>query len=105
MFKEQLQQIRARLIGLIGPYVGQISRRLDPLIGQGRSRLQKLEPRERLLIQIAAGLVGVFILYNVVYRPIVGVGVGLNDKIEQRQRDLSSIRRLAGNYAMLKSAL
>ncbi|MDO8432964.1 MAG: type II secretion system protein GspM [Candidatus Binatus sp.] len=105
MFRERLERLRARLIALIMPYLGQISRRIDPLLGQARGRYQKFEPRERLLVRIAAGLFGAFILYNVVYLPIVGIGAGLNDKIEQRQRDLSSIRRLAANYAALKGDL
>ena len=105
MFSERLEQLRARLIALVGPYVGQLSRRVDPLIGQARGRYQKLESRERRLIQVAAGLVGVLILYNIVYLPIVGIGTGLNDKIEQRQRDLLSVRRLTATYAMLKTNL
>src|SRR5216683_3162657 len=102
MIRERLEQLRARLVGLIGPYLGVVTKRIDPYLGQVRGRYQKLESRERLLIQIAASLVGVLILYNVAYLPIVGIGVSINDKIEQRQRDLSSIRHLASTYAMLK---
>ncbi len=105
MLRERLEQLRARLIALIRPYLGQLSRRVDPLLGQARGRYQKLEPRERLLLQIAAGLVGVLVLYNAVYLPILGIGAGLDEKIEQRERDLSSIRRLTSTYAILKADL
>jgi type II secretory pathway component PulM len=105
MFRERLEELRARLMTLIRPYLAQAARRIDPLVAQARGRYQKLEPRERLLVRIAAGVVGVFILYSLVYVPIVDLSSGLRDKIEQRQRDLSSIRRLAATYAMLKSDL
>jgi type II secretory pathway component PulM len=105
MFKEQLEKLRARLVAIVGPYAAQLSRRVDPLLGQARGRYQKLESRERLLVQIAAGLLGLLALYNFVFLPIAGISTGLNDKIEQRQRDLSSIRRLTSTYAMLKLEL
>ena len=72
---------------------------------QARGRYQKLEPRERILVQIAGGLVGIFLIYNLIYMPIVDLSSGLQDKITQRQQDLIEVRRLAGTYAQLKANL
>ncbi len=90
---------------LLRPYLKQAATRVDPLIAQARGRYQKLEPRERILVQIAAGLVGVFIIYNLIYMPIVDLSSGLQNKIVQRQQDLAEVRRLAATYAQLKANL
>jgi type II secretory pathway component PulM len=105
MLREWFDNLRARAMDLLRPYLKQAATRADPWIAQARSRYQKLEPRERILVQIAAGLVGVFLLYNVIYMPIVDLSSGLQDKIVQRQQDLAEVRRLAANYAQIKADL
>ena len=90
---------------LLRPYLKQAATRVDPLIAQARGRYQKLESRERILVQIAAGLVGVFLIYNLIYVPIVDLSSGLQDKIVQRQQDLAEVHRLAATYAQLKADL
>ena len=87
---------------LLRPWLKQAATRVDPYLAQARGRYQKLEPRERILVQIAAGLVGVFLIYNLVYIPIVDLSSGLEDKITQRQSELVQVRRLAATYAQLK---
>jgi hypothetical protein len=105
MLKEWIDNLRARVMDLIRPYLKQAATRVDPLIGQARGRYQKLEPRERILVQIAAGLVGIFLIYNLIYMPIVGLSSGLQDRIVQRQQDLAEVRRLAATYSQLKANL
>jgi type II secretory pathway component PulM len=87
---------------LIRPWLKQAATRVDPLLAQARSRYQKLEPRERILVQIAGGLLAIFLIYNLIYTPIVDLSSGLEDKIVQRQHDLAEVRRLAATYAQLK---
>ena len=43
---------------------------LAPTIAAARGRYQKLEPRERVLVQIAGALVALFIGFNLIYLPI-----------------------------------
>jgi type II secretory pathway component PulM len=105
MLKEWIDDLRARVMDLIRPWLKQAATRIDPLLVQARGRYQKLEPRERILVQIAGGLLGIFLIYNLVYVPIVDLSSGLQDKITQRQNDLIEIRRLAGTYAQLKANL
>ncbi len=105
MLREWIENLRERLMDMLRPYLKQAAVRVDPWIAQARGRYQKLEPRERILVQIAAGLVGVFLIYNLIYMPIVDLSSGLQDKIAQRQNDLLEVRRLAGSYAQVKSDL
>src|SRR5260370_7129055 len=105
MFKEWLDSIREWLGDQLRPTFKQVRERLDPVIGQARGRYQNLEPRERVLVQIAGGIFGLFLIYNLIYVPIVDLSSGLQDKIVQRQHDLAEVRRLAGTYAQLKSDL
>ncbi len=105
MLTEWIGNLRARLADLLRPYLKLAAARVDPWIAQARGRYQKLEPRERILVQIAGGLVGVFLIYNLIYIPIVDIGSGLQNKIIQRQQDLAEVRRLAATYAQLKADL
>jgi len=105
MLKEWLDSLREWLNDLLRPYLKQARVRIDPLIGQARGRYQKLEPRERLLVRIAAGIFGLFLAYNLIYVPIIDLGSGLEAKIAQRQRDLAEVRRLAVTYSQLKADL
>jgi type II secretory pathway component PulM len=105
MLREWIDNLRARVRDLIRPILKQAATRADPILAQARSRYQKLEPRERILVQIAGGLLAVFLVYNLVYVPIVSLSSGLEDKITQRQHELAEVRRLAGTYAQLKANL
>jgi len=102
MLREWIDNLRARMMELLRPRLKQLATLIDPYVAQGRSRYQKLEPRERILVQIAGGLLGIFLIYNLIYTPIVDLSSGLQDKIAERQHDLAEVRRLAGTYAQLK---
>jgi len=105
MLRDWIENFRARVENLLRPYLKQAAARVDPWIAQARSRYQKLEPRERILVKIAGGLVGAFLIYNLIYVPIVDLSSGLQDKIVQRKQELAEVRRLAATYAQLKSDL
>jgi type II secretory pathway component PulM len=103
ILREWLANLRTLLMDRLRPYLKLVATWIDPYIAQGRSRYEKLETRERILVQVAAGLLGIILAYNLIYAPIVDLGSGLEDKIVQRQRDLAEVRRLAGTYAQLKA--
>ena len=56
MLREWIDDLSARLRDFIRPWLKQASTRVDPLLAQARGRYQKLEPRERILVQIAGVL-------------------------------------------------
>src|SRR5579862_5864963 len=105
MLREWIESFRARVEELIRPYLKQAAARVDPMLAQARLRYLKLEPRERILVQVAGGLLGIFLIYNLIYLPIVDLSSGLQDRIVQRQNDLAEVRRLAATYAQLKADL
>jgi hypothetical protein len=98
-----LRSLQARLTVLLAPYAKQVRVQVDPYIQQGRLRYQKLEPRERMLVQVAALLLGVLATYNFVYSPIIELSDDLQQKIVQRRLDLMEVRRLATTYVELKA--
>src|SRR5262249_50299233 len=100
-----LRQLIARVGLLIAPYARRAQQYIDPYLEQGRSRIQKLEPRERILLQGAAVLIGALAVYNFVYLPILGLNESLQQKIIQRRVDLTMVHRLATTYVELKSDL
>ena len=105
MLREWIDNLRAQLRDLLRPLLKRAANGVDPFIAQARGRYQKLEPRERILVQIAGVLLGIFLIYNLVYSPIVDLSSGLDARIAQRQHDLVEVRRLAGTYAQLKANL
>jgi type II secretory pathway component PulM len=105
MLREWIDNLRAQVMDLLRPLLKRAAIGVDPYIAQARGRYQKLEPRERILVQIAGVLLGIFLIYNLVYSPIVDLSSGLDARIVQRQQDLREVRRLAGTYAQLKANL
>jgi len=79
-----------------------ISERMDPIVSDLRARYQKLEPREKVLVQIAGALAAVFLVYNLIYGPIRNLQESLNSRIAARQKELAEVRRLSQVYAELK---
>src|SRR5579863_9197324 len=107
-----LGSISARLRALVGmlarmvaPVVDQIAPRVSPAFEQMRGRYERFEPREKMLIQFAAVLLGVLLAYNFVYQPIIGFSAVIQAQIESRQRDMREIRRLTVMYSQAKANL
>lgn len=105
MFRRLFGPLLEKMTALLAPYLARISATIGPYAEQARVRYQKLEPREKKLVQIAGGLVGVFLLYQLIYLPIVDFGAGLQDRIVQRQSDVAQVRHLAAAYTELKDEL
>jgi type II secretory pathway component PulM len=100
-----LKNIVDRLRQAIDPYLERALDAIRPYVAQLRSRYDKLESRERRLVQIAGAVFGIFLIYNLIYMPIVDLSSGLQTEIAQRQHDLVEVRRLSNQYVQLKSDL
>jgi type II secretory pathway component PulM len=105
MLRDYLDKLKTRSRDILGPQIETLRGRVDPYVAQARARYQKLETRERILVQICAALIGIFLFYDLIYSPIVDYSAGLDQQTAERERDLASVRRLAANYAAVKTDL
>jgi type II secretory pathway component PulM len=107
---EELRKVIAERTGAIGARLSAISAdgtarlrtALAPTIAAARGRYQKLEPRERVLVQVAGALVALFIAFNLVYLPIQGALGGLGDRIQERQHDAVEVAHMMRAYQRLR---
>lgn len=87
---------------LYQPLVDRLRRLVEPAAARIRARYDRLEPREKTLVQIASALGALFLAYNLVYTPIQGMRQDLRERIETRQHEILEVRRLAQTYQKLK---
>jgi len=99
---ERLGPIAVRLSAILGDGTARARTALAPTIAAARARYQKLEPRERLLVQVAGGLVALFVVFNFVYLPIQNAIGGLGDRIQERQHDAIEVARMMRAYQGLR---
>jgi len=96
------ERIADAVRSVAGEQLKQIAQRIDPVVSKWRARYQKLEPREKILVQVAGVLLAVFFGYNLVWAPIQGLHEDLESRIAARQRELVQVRHLAEVYSELK---
>src|SRR6202453_333693 len=73
-----------------------------PTVAAARGRYQKLERRERILVQIAGTLVALFLVFDLIYLPIQNAIGGLGDRIEERQHDKIDVAHMMRTYQRLR---
>ncbi len=105
MLREYLEQLRSRIAAVLEPQIRRARVTIDPYVAQARARYQKLEKRERLLVQVAGALLAILLVYNLVLSPIIDYVDGLDDRIAAREHDLAGVQRLVATYATLKTDL
>ncbi|MGB6562474.1 MAG: type II secretion system protein GspM [Candidatus Binataceae bacterium] len=99
---ERTGAIGARLSAILADGTARLRTALAPTIAAARGRYQKLEPRERVLVQVAGALVALFIAFNLVYLPIQGALGGLGDRIQERQHDAIEVAHMMRAYQRLR---
>ncbi len=107
---ERVRKIIGEPLGAIGARVSPIWKAgtararaaLAPTLAAGHGRYQKLERRERLLVQIAGTLAALFILFNLVYLPIQDALGGLGGRVQERQHDAVEVARMMRSYQRLR---
>ena len=105
MFNEYLDQTKERISEVIRPQIRRLRNQTDPYIRQARARYDKLEKRERILVQLAGALIALFLGYNLIVSPIAAYVSGLDERIAAKERDLAGVQRLVATYSLLKSDL
>jgi Type II secretion system (T2SS), protein M len=93
------------LAALIGRAFNPIARRLAPAFSAGRVWYQKREARERLLIKVAGTIGAIFVVYNLIYVPLVDLRQDMQDRVEARQRELVHVRALMRSYDRVRADL
>lgn len=105
--REMLERISDRIGAALGaalrPHLARLHAAVDPYLNQLRAHYSRLEPREKLLVRIAGGLVALFLAYNLIYQPIVGLRAGLSERVAERQRELVEVRAMTRTDLRLKS--
>jgi len=98
---ERTGALAARLSPIWSAAIARVRAAAAPAVAAARGRYQKLEWRERVLVQIAGALVALFILFNLVYRPIQAGFGGLGDRIQERQHDAVEVAHMMRTYQRL----
>lgn len=88
----------ARLAAYIGHW-------LAPAWQAAHGWYSRREPREKILLRVLGAVLGVILLYNVIYLPFTGLGAGLDDRVAARQQQLLEVRAMMRSYARLKRDL
>jgi len=103
--RERVEQIAVRAVkrasSFYQPYAERARPYVGPYIYRARARYERLEPREKILVQIAGALSAVFLAYNLVYSPFEALRQDLSDRTATRERQISEVRRMVQQYRQL----
>jgi hypothetical protein len=99
------RRILGRIRQIYDPYVERIRPYVAPTISRLRARYDRLEPREKILVQIAAAISAVFLGYNLIYTPVQNLRADLSQRTEARRHQILEVRRLVQDYERLKLEL
>jgi type II secretory pathway component PulM len=82
-----------------------LARLTAPASSAARIWYMKREPREKLLLRVFGAVLGVVVLYNFIFVPVAGLGVGFGDRVAARQQELVQVRSMMRSYSRLKGEL
>jgi len=75
-----------------------LARYIEPALQTAHGWYAKREQREKLLLRLLGVVLGVIVLYNFIYIPFMGLGVGLGDRVAARQQQLTEVRTMMRSY-------
>jgi Type II secretion system (T2SS), protein M len=102
---ESVRRLGVRAAQPFQRYVEPVKRATAPAWEAGRTWFDKREPREKVLIRVAAGIIAVLLLYELVCAPIVGLRESLAARVTSRRSDLIELRALIRTYGRLQQGL
>ena len=65
----------------------------------------KREQREKILLRVLGAVLGVIVLYNFIYQPLISLGEGIGDRVAARQQQLTDVRAMMRSYERYKIEL
>jgi len=97
--------IWSRLRSACQPYIVRLQESVAPYWRQTAEWYEKREPREKLLLRLLAGVLGVIFIYDLVYLPARAWSDDLAEKVVARQGELVRIRGMMRSYERLRTEL
>lgn len=94
-----------RLRTAVESYAAQGTRRLAPYWARGKGWYEKREPREKVLLQIVGVLMGLALIYNLLYLPVVNLRADLADRVDSRKQALVEVRAMMRTHNRLRAEL
>jgi Type II secretion system (T2SS), protein M len=95
----------ARLVQPLRPYVERSKRAATPAWEAGHAWFDKREPREKVLLRALGAILGILLLYNLIYSPIAWLKESLADRVADRQQELVDLRGLMQTYERAEHSL
>jgi hypothetical protein len=102
---EGIRRLVARAAQPFHGYVESVQRLTAPGVEAAGSWFEKREPREKVLIKVAGVILGVLLLYSLVYAPIASLQESLADRVTARRSDLIELRGLMRSYEHVQREL
>lgn len=100
-----VQRLVARVEAMASREAERIARFAAPWWSAVYGWYSKREQREKVLLRVLGAVLGVIVLYNFVYVPIAGLGVGYGDQVATREQQLVDARSMMRSYERLKTEL
>jgi hypothetical protein len=100
-----VQRLVARVEAMASREAERIARFAAPWWSAAYGWYSKREQREKVLLRVLGAVLGVIVLYNFVYVPIAGLGVGYGDQVATREQQLVDARSMMRSYERLKTEL
>jgi type II secretory pathway component PulM len=100
-----VQRLVARIESVASREAERIARFAAPGWNAAHGWYSKREQREKVLLRVLGAVLGVIVLYNFIYVPIMGLGMGYGDQVETREQQLVQVRSMMRSYDRLKIEL
>jgi hypothetical protein len=100
--------LAVRLAGLaepLQPYFERAQKTVAPAWEAAHGWFEKREPREKVLLRLLGAFVGVLLLYELFFAPIVDLRQSLADRVITRRNDLLTVHDLMNTYGRLQREL
>ncbi|HZP45550.1 MAG TPA: type II secretion system protein GspM [Candidatus Binataceae bacterium] len=95
----------AELLEPLRPYYDRAAATVAPAWHRARTYYEHREPREKLLLNVAGGVLGLLLVYSLIYSPIVNLRDSLADSVATRRQDLVDIRSMMRSYDRVRAEL
>src|SRR5579863_4190516 len=101
----QTPAVFGRVEAALAPYIELGRQKLAPHWARGKSWYDKREPREKVLLQILGGFLGLVLLYNLIYLPVTNLRADLANRVASRKQMLIDVRGMMRTYDRLQADL